>query len=105
MTLIRRGLFKVCAAVTMAMPFVLPPSWRRYGHLTVDEAERRGFLPARVLLNGRDVSKDCRECDDVQGRVLLMATDASGKHYVCRDGDVEVEQHYGRVEFYPKGTY
>ena len=61
---------------------------------------------ARVLLDGRDVSNDCIECDDGRGYVVLWDRDAHGsiRPHPLHQTPLTKTVH-GHVEFFPKGTY
>ena len=63
-------------------------------------------MPCRVLLDGRDVSKDCIEADDVNGHIVRFWEDASGgKHVDSAAGGLRRETLYGRVEVFPNWKF
>lgn len=64
-----------------------------YGYLDVNRAFGLGLLPAKVLLDDVDVSKDCTACDDIEGYVILKQGSAGRRVY---------EKRVGRVVFTPK---
>ena len=73
---------------------------RRYGFLDRAMALDRGYLPAKVLLDGVDVSDDVASLDDEKGFVVMYLRNAQGKMYL-RDGDVAKAKYYGTVVFLP----
>ena len=58
------------------------------GIMTLDRAAklRRNGHAVRVLLDGNDVTRDCRCADPVRGLVELLRRDATGRAYLCEGG-------------------
>ena len=80
------------------------PGWGTYGHVDVARARRCGWLPARVTLDGVDVSMDTEECDDRAGWVLVYAEIPApfcGKYVDPATGELATVQRFGRVTFEP----
>ncbi len=73
-----------------------------YGYVDLDRARRRGWLPARVLLEGRDVSDVYRACDDVRGFVDLLRPRDGRPYLGWVTRTVATERRYGHVQFLPR---
>lgn len=94
-------------ALLMLAPFVAMV-WRRrqpFGYVDIQRALVSGWHPARVLLDGIDVSSDCMACDDSEGFVILFVRDDNGRAFIDRHTDrVATERRTGTVRFIPAIT-
>lgn len=90
-------------ALLLALPTLRAMQQRRvYGYVDVHLAQAQGWWPATVLLDGVDVSNDCRALDDRAGWVELHERDAAG-HRFRRGGAIATLQRTGHVVLIPKG--
>lgn len=98
-----RSLFASPVAFLAGAQTPRPP--QTYGYLDLAEAKRRGYLPARVTLDGADVSDRCYACDDTLGIAWLFKVNAEEKKFYdydrARDGAAR-EVRYGHVVFTPR---
>lgn len=100
MNLSRRGFAHLLLGAGAFSTVAKVSTRRRYGRVTVEDAFRRGWLPAVVLLDGRNVADDCVEVDDQAGYVTLMNRQPDGS-IALDEGDLVLRRVYGRVEFIP----
>jgi hypothetical protein len=96
----RTLLARLLAGLGVAVTSLLPRT--AYGYVDVERAQARGWWPARVYLDGVDVSNDCAALDDREGWVELMERDARGRHFI-RAGQIAKARRAGVVAFIPKG--
>lgn len=86
-------------AGALALPLfrlLTPAANKTYGYLNCEMALARGFMPARVLLNGQDVSSEAIECDDESGYIVRFV-----KPYAFDRGNLKRECINGHVQFFP----
>ena len=61
--------------------------------------DRKKAMKSRAFLNGVEVTRHCQVADDRAGVVLLLKTNAEGRHYADMErGEVAREWLHGRVE-------
>lgn len=77
---------------------VAHPTRVTYGYVDSSLALVRGYLPAQVTVNGRDVSRDCIACDDQAGYVVLLDDPRRLDAHTRR---VATRVIHGRVIFHP----
>lgn len=82
----------------------VPDKGIKYGLLSGVEAGKRGFLPAKVFVNGIE-TPDCVLFDDNEGWADVY--DREDGHIVVNEkGDgPRVKRLFGEIKYYPKGTY
>lgn len=78
-------------------------SLRKYGRLTAREAGYRGYLPAKVYLDGKEIT-GCTVFDDLEGWVEVYDS-PDGKPALDETGDkVKTKILYGAVVYVPNQT-
>jgi hypothetical protein len=96
----RRRFVALVATAPIAASLALVPQ-RRYGHLTVARAQALGILPAHVWCDGREISNDALELDDVEGWALVYSKTEHGGKYRGADGKLAKHRIFGRIELRP----
>lgn len=99
--LTRREAIALCL-VSPSLALVPMVTRATHGYLNVDIALARGYLPARVFLNGTEID-EVRELNDEEGWLIRFRTDARG----CKYSDTKqvdcaaTEKLFGKVTYVP----
>lgn len=73
----------------------------KYGELDAIEANKRGFLPATVLVDGQPV-QDCVVFNDIEGWADVYVRDEEGNYKINYSADgLEVRRLHGSIEYIP----
>lgn len=76
----------------------------RYGQLDAAQAADLGYLPAKVLLDGKEI-RNVSVINDIEGWIEVYKTDKDG-HIIAYDGlndpHTETFRMYGDVVYIPK---
>lgn len=79
----------------------------KYGRLTGREASKLGYLPARVLLDGVEIT-EVVTVDDVEGWIDVIVFDEKGDHVLLLNDagevlGVQTRRMHGIVVYLPNG--